>query len=157
MCGEWGVRRSGDGICMYTVHVLVHVLVHVCMVHVHVYMYCRLIFASGYCNYRSLPGKRSWAFIFQCRFSLYWALTVCTGRLPHVKIEVGGVNVAAIIIYYIARARACMLRCLFAYIPYSVHHSRWRMRSSMAQKPLKEKIFLGDLIFEDPKKLVKNW
>ena len=49
----------------------------------------------------SLSGNRSWALIFQCLiFILLGTYPVyCTGRLPRVNIEVGGVN---------AVARACV-------------------------------------------------
>ena len=70
------------------------------------FSYCKLQENKSISSYRSLPGKCSWAFIFQCRFSSYWGLTLCTGHLPCVKIEVGGVNVAATIILC-ARVRAC--------------------------------------------------
>ena len=66
-------------------------------------------------KYRSLPSKCSWALIFQCRFSSYWVLTLCTGRLPCVKIEVGGINVAAIIILY------CVHECVHATLPIRIH------------------------------------
>ena len=47
---------------------------------------------KGYRVYRSVPGKRPWALY---HFSLPWAFTQCTGRLPCTKLctkLVGGVN-----------------------------------------------------------------
>ena len=71
----------------------------------------------------------------------------CTGRLPCVKIEVGGVNVAVI----------TRMHVLFAYIPYGIHHSGQADAMECGTETFEGKEILGDLIFEGPKKIVKNW